>query len=82
VTSGTFGCHSSQRRRNASSAFSSSGSVKYTFTAVTSSPMDSAVEMPAAVSRDIDETGTTTSDFFLAGGLGILPSSSSAPIRS
>ena len=81
MTSGTFGCHSSQRRRNDSSAASSSGSVKTTFTAVTSSPMDSAVEMPAAVSRDIEATGTTTSDFFLAGGLGFRPSSSSAPIR-
>ena len=43
--------------------------------------MDSAVEMPAAVSRDIEATGTTTSDFFLTGGFGVWPSSSSAPIR-
>ena len=82
VVSGTFGCHSSQRRRNAWSAASSSGSSKHTFTAITSSPMDSAVEMPAAVSRDIEATGTTTSDFFAVGGLGVWPSSSSAPIRS
>ena len=56
--------------------------MKTTFTAVTPSLMDSAVEMPAAVSRDIEATGTTTSDFFLAGGLGLRPRPSSAPIRS
>jgi hypothetical protein len=38
--------------------------------------------MPAAVSREIEATGTTTSDFFLAGGLGIWSSSSRAPIRA
>ena len=34
--------------------------------------MDSAVEMPAAISRDIEATGTTTSDLCLAGGPGRL----------
>ena len=58
----------------------SSGSVKQTVTATTSSPSDSAAEMPAAVSRDIDATGTTTSEGILAGGSGVWPSASDAPI--
>ena len=81
VISGTFGCHSSQSRDDTSAA-SSSGSVKHTVKATTSSLRESAVEIPAAVSREIEATGTMTSDFFLDGGFGFWPSSSSAPIRS
>lgn len=82
VISGTFGRHSSQRSRNDTSAASSSGSAKHTVTAITSSPRESAAEMPSAVSRDRPATGTTTSDFRFDGGSGVLPIPSSAPIRS
>ena len=82
VTSGTFGFHSSHCWRNDTSVASSSGSAKHTVTAITSSPRDSAAEMPSAVSRDRLATGTMTSDFCFDGSFGVLPIPSSAPIRS
>ena len=53
-----------------------------TVTAITSSPSDFAAEMPSAVSLDMPDTGTITSDARLTGCGGTCPIASSTPIRA
>ncbi len=83
VMSGTSGRHARHSsRKDTSGGASSSSSVNTTVTAITSSPSESAAEMPSAVSRDRPTTGTTTSDACFAGGGGTWPIPSWAPMRT
>ena len=79
-TSGRQACHS--WRKDTSRAESSSESVYTTVTAITSSPSDIATEMPSAVSLDMPDTGTITSEACLTGPGGTCPIASATPSRA